>query len=320
MLIINEDDIEKAVNSTDMISAIEQAYLIQHMPSTIVPNRMHIDNGDNTLLLMPGFIKKTFGTKIVSVFPNNAITGKPVINGLMVLNDSNTGEPLAIINGNKLTAIRTGAVGATAVKYLSPVFTETIGIIGAGIQAYHQAVIIIEQHSFSKLIICDTNIEKANTMKDKISKKHHKINIETTTNSNQLVIDSDVIVTVTSSSKPVFNIDKDKLKNKTFIAIGSYKPQMQEIPLSVFETIDKVYVDTLHAKVESGDISIPLKKGLIQESDIISFSQLLTKKQVHNENGISLFKSVGMSLFDLTFAELIYNNAIEKGIGTNIKI
>lgn len=320
MLIISEEDIKAAIEPNELISAIEKAYIIQDKATTNIPNRMHLDNNENTLLLMPGFIESVFGTKLVSLFPKNTNENKPVLYGVMVLNDAKTGEPLAMINGNKLTALRTGAVGATAVKYLAPFESKTLGIIGAGVQAYHQALLVSVVRPFQKLIICDKNISKAEVVKDDLQNKLQNIEIIATNNPNQTVLGSDVIITATSSYKPVFDIEEDKLKNKYFFAIGSYKPDMQEIPFSVYPKLDKVYVDTLHAKEESGDIKIPLEKGLIDDENIIPFSTVLTSGVLLEQSSLCLFKSVGMSLFDLTVAELIYNNAKEKGLGQEVKI
>jgi ornithine cyclodeaminase/alanine dehydrogenase-like protein (mu-crystallin family) len=320
MLVISEQDIIKAVEPIELVSAIEKAYIIQDKASTNIPNRMHIDNDENTLLVMPGFIDSVFGTKLVSLFPKNTQENKPVLNGVMVLNDARTGEALAMINGNKLTAMRTGAVGATAVKYLAPFGAQTLGIIGAGVQAYHQALIVVEQRPFRKLIICDKNLSKAEVVKDDLESRLEDIEVIATDNPNQLVIDSDVIVTATSSSKPVFDVDVDKLENKVFIGIGSYKPNMQELPLSIYKKTEKVYVDTLHAKEECGDIKIPLNKALIKTENIIPFSTVLTSGELLEESSIKIFKSVGMSLFDLTVAELIYNNTREKGLGQKVSI
>jgi len=320
MLVISEQDIINAVEPIELVNAIEKAYIIQDKASTYIPNRVHLNTEENTLLVMPGFIESVFGTKLVSLFPKNSEVNKPVLNGVMVLNDAETGEALAIINGNKLTALRTGAVGATAVKYLAPFGVQTLGIIGAGVQAYHQALVVIEQRLFKKLIICDKNLSKAEVVKDDLESRLENIEIIATDNSNQLVLDSDVIVTATSSSKPLFDVDIEKLENKVFIGIGSYKPDMQELPLSIYKKANKVYVDTLHAKEECGDIKIPLEKRIIKDEDIVSFSSLLTSGELPDESSMKVFKSVGMSLFDLTVAELIYNNAKEKGLGQEVKI
>jgi len=320
MLIINEKDIEKAVEPIDLISVIEKAYLIQDKESTNIPDRMQINSGGNTLLVMPGFIESAFGTKLVSLFPENTKLNKPVLNGVMILNDVNTGEPIALINGSKLTSMRTGAVGATAAKYLSPNPVETLGIIGAGVQAYHQALIINSIRSFQKVIICDKDLHKTEALKKKLEDKIKNISISATSNANQLVIDSDMIITATSSNTPVFEIDKNTIAKKTFIGIGSYKPDMQEIPSTLFKVLDKVYVDTLFAKEESGDIKIPLETGLLKESNVIPFAALLSNDVPINNSSVNFFKSVGMSLFDLTVAELIYKKAKDKNLGTEVDI
>jgi len=318
MLIIDHKNIEEAVSSAELVKAIETAYAIQNTPSTLIPDRMHVSKGDNILLLMPGFTTNSMGTKLVSVFPGNKSKDKPSIYGVFVLNDPETGEPVALINGTKLTAMRTGAVGATAVKHLISAGTKTLGVIGTGVQAYHQALMILETTDFEKFIIGARNVDKAKAIKQQLGQKTD-IAIEITTDSNSLVLESDVIVTATSSSVPVFDLKPDKLKDKTIIAIGSYKPDMQELPLSVYEAADNIFVDTMHAKRESGDIKIPMEKGLIKDADIITFNELIKIPELKN-NGLNIFKSVGMALFDITCAEVIYHNSKEKGLNTEIEL
>jgi ornithine cyclodeaminase len=94
---------------------------------------------------------------------------------------------------------------------------------------------------------------------------------------------------------------------------------MQELPLSVYEAAEKIFVDTPHAKRECGDISIPLEKGLLKEDDVIPFSEILKKPELKNK-GVNVFKSVGMALFDITCADVIYRNANKKGLGTEIEL
>ena len=318
MLLIDKVSIERAVSSEDLTEAVEKAYSIMDSPETFIPDRMHVSKGDNTLLLMPGFTSDSMGTKLVSVFPANKQKNKPAIYGVFVLNDPETGEPVALINGTKLTAMRTGAVGAAAVKHLPPADADTLGVIGTGIQAFHQALIILQTSNFKKLIIGARDIEKAKTLKQQLNEKL-EIHIETTTDNNSLVRNSDVIVTATSSSVPVFDVSQQELKNKTIVAIGSYKPEMQELPLSVFEAAEKIFVDTPHAKRECGDIRIPLEKGLLKEDDVIPFSEFLKKPELKNK-GLNVFKSVGMALFDITCADVIYRNAKKKGLGTDIEL
>ena len=320
MLIINQFDIEKAVNPSDLITAVEKAYVIENEKDTYVPNRMHLNLDEKTLLLMPGFIKSVMGTKLVSVFPGNAILDKPVLHGLMVLNDSETGEPIAIINGSKLTAMRTGAVGATAIKHLAGKNANILGIIGAGVQAFHQAIMALSKQSFKKLIICDFNPKKTSDFKKEIEIRFEEIDVCIEQNPNILVQKSDVIITATTSETPVFETNGFDIQNKTFIGIGSYKPNMQELPLSLFNLLNTVYVDTMHARQESGDIKIPIEKGIIADRNIVPFCSLLTNKAVIKRDSVYLFKSVGMALFDLTVAQTIYKKVQEKGLGIKVDL
>ncbi len=87
MLCLSEQDIVQAVDCKEVIDAIENSLVIYEEKKFHMPNRMHVDYDEDTLLLMPCFIPKRFGTKLVSVFPGNAQKGLPVVNGVVVLND-----------------------------------------------------------------------------------------------------------------------------------------------------------------------------------------------------------------------------------------
>ncbi len=317
MLIINEQDIEAVVDAGQLVESIERAYRIQGATSTQIPDRLHLNSSGNTYLVMPGWIGSISGTKLVSVFPQNAHHNKATINGLMVLNHAQTGEPIACINGSKLTAVRTAAVGATAVKYLAPVSVKTLGIIGTGVQAYHQALIASSQRPFSRLLLIGRNRTSAEQMKTDLQGKLN-MDIYVAATAEELVLKSDVIVTATTSSEPVFELSADLLHDKTFIGIGSYKPSMCEMPTSLLKVVEKIYVDTPLAKSESGDLKIPLESGMIHESDIIPFADLVTGSAQKTQAPTRYFKSVGIALFDLTVGELIYSLARSKNLGTEI--
>jgi ornithine cyclodeaminase/alanine dehydrogenase-like protein (mu-crystallin family) len=320
MLILSEKDIELIAKTDELVDAIERAYLIQDNSSTCIPERLHLSQGINTFLVMPGLIKEIVGTKLVSVNPANKQAGIPSIYGVMVLNDRSTGEPIAMLNGSKLTAVRTGAVGAAAVKYLGPSSCNTLGIIGTGVQAYYQAYMICEQQTFSEIVLYGRNKERAEELRNKLIKKLSLQSISIADNVEKLVLDSDVVVTATTSNTPVFDIDVDMLQEKTFIAIGSYKPSMQEIPHALIKKAGVVFVDTMLASEESGDLVVPLDKGILKRDKIIPFSYLLTGEYSFNPHQVNIFKSVGNALFDLTVSLMLYKKAIQMKLGTNINL
>ncbi len=102
-----------------MIDGIERAYDYQKKNNYLMPDRVHVHYDDNTLLFMPCVVEQSYGTKLVTVFPDNRKKSLPVVDGIMVLNDKETGMIKALMDGKMLTALRTGAVGATAIKHLS---------------------------------------------------------------------------------------------------------------------------------------------------------------------------------------------------------
>ena len=140
MILVDSETIGNTAPIGEWVSAMEEAFIATAENRIEVPRRVHLDRGENTLLLMPCFGEKYFATKLVSVFPGNFKRKMQVINGTVILNDGQTGEPLASMDGSKLTAMRTAAVGAVGIKYLSSEKASTLGIIGLGIQGFHQAL------------------------------------------------------------------------------------------------------------------------------------------------------------------------------------
>ncbi len=134
------DTIEKAATVPEWVEAMEKALLAIVAGDFVLPKRMHLDRGNDTFLLMPCISDEYWSTKLVSFCPGNKDTGKPSIYGTVVLSSSKTGEPLAVMDGTKITAMRTAAVSAAGIKLLSPPGTGTLGIIGTGVQGLYQVL------------------------------------------------------------------------------------------------------------------------------------------------------------------------------------
>lgn len=320
MLLLNESDIIKAVDFNELLKSVEEAFLIQEEGSFNMPDRTHIDQNGNVLLMMPCFTDDYFSTKLVSVFPENKNIGKPVLYGSVLLNDGQTGEPLAFLNGSKLTALRTAAVGALGLLYTTPKNLKTLGLIGAGVQGFHQVLFACAVREIEQVSIYDPFNNNLDAFIGDLKKYLPDVQITKSASAKELMKNSEAIITATTSMKPVLPDDKNLFEGKHFIGIGSYKPEMQELPDSLFKKVDQIFVDTPHASKESGDISIRIKNGLVKEDQIYTLGKLINKEVTIDEHQTSLFKSVGMALFDLIVAKRIYLNAIEKGIGTNVEL
>lgn len=318
MLYLNEQNIKEAVSLNEMMDAIEESFQVYEKNSFFMPDRIHVNNDDKTLLYMPCFKESIFGTKILSLFPENPKKKLPVITGLMLLNDIETGIPLALINGADLTAYRTGAVGGVGVRHTTPKNVKKLGLIGAGVQGFYQILFACEARDFDQITIFDAYSKNIEVFAEKVQKEFPTKKIIIARSSEELVKESEVIITATPSSTPVLPNDKELLKGKHFIGLGSYKPTMREYPQALFELIDNVYVDTEFAGEESGDIITPLKENWIKKDQIKLFSNLLTNTTITGDT--TFYKFVGMGLFDLAVSELIYKKAEIKNLGQNITL
>jgi len=307
MILVDSNTIGNMVPINAWVEAIEQAFIDTAKGEIDVPMRTHIDRGANTLLLMPCFSRDYFSTKLVSVFPENLGRNEPVIYGSVVLNDGHSGKPLAVMDGSKLTAMRTAAVGSVGIKYLAPENAGTLGIIGLGIQGFHQALFACQQRPITQLRIHDRTEHIMLRFKERFNEFYKDIEVIPCRSAASLCKASEIIITATGSHNPVIPSSNANWRAKTIIGIGSYKPAMREIPDAVFSEVNQIFVDTMHGLKETGDLLEPLKKNLIREDQIIPITELILNK-TRAEEKTRFFKSVGMAAFDLYGAKLIYEN------------
>jgi ornithine cyclodeaminase/alanine dehydrogenase-like protein (mu-crystallin family) len=326
MLFLNKDDIAKTGQNI-IQAAVKSAYESVINKNYNMPDRVHVADDQNMLLLMPCFSGDFFATKLVSVFPGAQEHGQPVVNGVMVLSDNVTGKPLGILDGAALTAHRTGAVGGLAVKLLTPENIDTAGIFGAGVQGLSQARFLLFNRKIKKLYLYDLNPAAAADMASVLKQEFLETESVICDDPEMLVEKSDVIIAATTSKNPLFEITAKGARGKTFISIGSFRPDMQEFPNQIIKTADAVFVDTQFAAEESGDIAIPLKNNVIGKEKIKEFALLLDEDRGEEarsllaqglENKTVLFKSVGMALFDLSVASAIYKLAKKNNIGQKL--
>ncbi len=319
MIYLGADTLPKAASPNEIMDAIEQAYAIETAGTFEMPTRINLDHKNNTLLYMPCFLDNIFGTKMLTLFPGNPAKGKPVISGLVILNDVESGETVAIIDGAKLTALRTGAVGGVAVRHTTPQNADSVGLIGTGVQGYHQLLFAASARKLEKITVFDLDSDKLRQFCESLSVDLPDIKINPAKTVEELLGESEIVITATPAEKPVLPDNEKLLQNKSYIGIGSYKPEMREFPRALYSLLDRVIIDTEHGLGESGDLITPLKEGWIDRSNIVEFGKYLTNKGKHSEElKTRLFKSVGMALFDIVVGELLYRKAVEKNLGTKL--
>lgn len=322
MLYIGKKDIAK-IDRSLILNAISHAYELLLDETYTMPDRIHVQDGDNTLLLMPCFERRYFATKLVSVFPGAPTLGAPAVNGIMTLADNKTGMPLAVMDGAAMTAERTGAVGGLGVKFLTRENIETAGLIGAGVQGLAQVRYLLLNRKVKQVVIFNRSAETARAKVAILASEYPDVGFKVAQTADSLVKACDLVVAATTSKVPVFSNDPELVKGKTFISVGSFRPDMQEFPDAVIETANRIFVDTPFAAKESGDLCQPLERGIVKESQLLAFAQLVREPlnlEQKDDPAIQtlFFKSVGMALFDLTVASTIYEFALKNNLGVTL--
>jgi ornithine cyclodeaminase/alanine dehydrogenase len=325
VLLLARSDLESVLTMKDVMEAVEEGFRQYGIGTVEMPIRSSIRIGkyDGTMLYMPAYIggMDALAVKIVSVYPNNPVKyGFPTISGTVLLNDPKTGALLSVMDGAFITAMRTGAVGGIAAKYLARNDSKVVGIFGCGVQARAQLLAVSEVRSLEKVKAYDAIPENCKRFCGEMSSKLG-IEVIPTDNPEKVVQGSDIIVTVTTSKEPVFK--GEWLGSGTHInGIGSHHgPGIREIDEITVKKA-KVVVDSREACLkEAGDLIDPIKMGVISVDHIhAELSEIiLGTKSGRTSNGeITLFKSVGLALQDSSTAIKAYNVAKNLGIGKTV--
>jgi ornithine cyclodeaminase len=257
--------------------------------------------------------------KAVSVFSRNAERGLPTIHAVVLVFDPQTGMPTAILEGASLTAIRTGAGSGAATDVLARPDSRVAAIFGAGTQARTQLEAICTVRPIKMAWIFDPNREQAESLiEDMAGEGPVPSDLRVAEDPAQATSGADIICTATTSHSPVFS--HAHLKPGVHInGIGSYTPEMQEIPA---ETVlrAQVVVDSREAVLaESGDIIQLIEADQISPDHIhAELGEILDgRASGRTSTGqITFFKSVGVAVQDAAAAQLALHNATKLGLGT----
>ncbi|WP_249869063.1 ornithine cyclodeaminase family protein [Oceanobacillus saliphilus] len=254
MHFINDQEIRELISAKDIIDTIEDYYLNDGEKESFVPERLFINDDDNSALLMPSFYEDYYGTKLIGIAPGNAEIGEVTLRGIFLLNDRKTMKPLVIMDARTISAMRTGAVSGLGMKYLASKETETIGIIGTGDQGWSHLEEACAVRYVQRVLVYNRSKGRLNQFMEKAKQKYPSIRFEV---SNPVIIlkEAQIIITTTTSVEPVIAYDGQvELTGKHFAGSGAFKSFMQEIPDSIIKEADHIYVDTHAAFFECGEI------------------------------------------------------------------
>lgn len=329
MLILTKQHIEQVFTMKDAIEADKEALRLYTEGKCEVPLRVNIDipKQQGQSLFMPAYVEglDATGVKIVSVFPNNIKQGKPSVPAQMILLDGKTGEVCAIMDGTYLTQLRTGAVQGAATDILARADSKIAVLFGTGGQASGQLEAMLNVRDLEEVRVFDLDYERAKSFAAQMQQQFASFNtrIVAVEDGDAAIVDADIITAVTTSKRPVFN--GNLVKKGTHInGVGAYTPQMQELPEVIVQRADKVVFDTTEGVLaEAGDVIIPMDKGIVSKQDFTGeLGQVILgqAKGRENDEEITLFKTVGTAVLDVVTAQLIYEKAMQHGVGQQVEI
>ncbi len=326
MLILTADDVRKALPMNQAIQAMKDAYASLSNGTAEVPlrTRLPIPNSEALSLFMPAFVSSPEGNalaiKVVSLFPTNPARGLAYIQAAVLVFDPETGQAIALLEGGALTAIRTGGASGAAIDLLARPDSRVAAIFGAGAQGRTQLEAACTARKIEAAFVFDADIAKAVSFAEEMKKKLN-MDVRVAANSREAVQNADIICTATTSTKPVFH--DSHIKAGTHIsAVGSYTPEMQEVPAETLQRA-RIYIDSRAASlVEAGDLIQPINAGLFDESHIHGeLGELIAGKISGRQSPdeITYFKSVGVAVQDAMAAQVALINARKMNIGTEVK-
>lgn len=322
-LILDRRSIEKLVRIKESIQVIESAFREYGLGRVQMPAKiyLHLDRYSGDFRAMPAYIERldSCALKWVNVHPGNKIFGLPAVMAVIILSNPRNALPLCIMDGTYATNLRTGAAGAVAAKYLARRDSKVVGLVGCGAQAKTQLQGLRELFAIRQVKIWGKDDADVKEFIKDLQPLHLKL--VPTENIKDCVLGSDIVVTTTPSRRPLVKLKWLK-KGVHINAIGADAKGKQELQPAILKKA-KLVVDAWEQAAHSGEINVPLKKGLISKRDLYAnIGEIVSgkKKGRTNQNEITVFDSTGLAIQDVAIANLIYQTAIKKRKGKWIKI
>jgi ornithine cyclodeaminase/alanine dehydrogenase-like protein (mu-crystallin family) len=313
MQMISAQELAGIFNFPDLVKALRGGF----ERGAVLPLRHHhsialVGEPDATLLLMPAWHAQDarpgggfLGVKMVMVYPGNAARGKPSVNGVYVLMEASGGEPLAIIDGRALTLWRTAAASALAASFLAQSDARRLVMVGAGALAPYLIRAHASVRPIAEVHVWNRSLPRAERLAADLSAE--AFSVAAVGDLQKAVRAADVVSCATLATDPL--VKGAWLKPGTHLdLVGGFTREMREADDEAVRRA-RVYIDTRDALKEAGDLIQPLAAGVKRETDIVGDLFDLCRGAVSGRRStqeITLFKSVGTALEDLTAAAFAY--------------
>lgn len=325
MLLLSRQDIDRVFSMADAIQADKEAFRLAAEGKIETPLRTVIREArhDGAFLFMPSYApdRDAAAVKLINIFPRNLQRGLSTSPAQVLLMDGATGYLLAMLDGTRVTQLRTGASSGAAFDLLGRKDARIGGLIGTGGQAAAQLEAMLTVRDLEEVFVYDVDRARCEAFCAQMTRQlRPKAKLTPVDHPDRATEPADLLITVTPSATPVFDGTKVKA-GATLSCVGTYQPEKHEMDPAVLPRAGKIFCDSVEAVLEeSGDLLIPLEQGLIGEEDLTgSLGDLLLGRCPgrESEEEIIVYETVGIAAQDLIAAQAIYERAKAAGIGTH---
>jgi ornithine cyclodeaminase/alanine dehydrogenase-like protein (mu-crystallin family) len=295
MIYLDEERVRPLLRWDALIDAMQAALVAFSGGRIVQPVRsiLTVEENQRYLGIMPAVGDDVMGAKIVSFYPSNEGTARPTHNGVVLLFDTQTGEPLAVMDGRLITEMRTAAVSAVATKYLMPERSRVLAVLGSGVQAHSHVEALAHVADFSEIRVWSRTPEHAK----RFARERGAVATE---DAQAAVREADVVVVATSSLEPVLR--GAWLKPGAHVnAVGANRPDWRELDDDVMAAT--VFVDSrAAAQKESGDVILSHATIYAELGELFANAVPAPPR-----SATTVFKSLGLAVEDLAAAKLVYD-------------
>lgn len=311
---LSQADVLALMDLDRLLDALEEGFRALSSGRVEVPGRTSVNaERDGWLASMPGYGSGLgLGVKLVTVFPQNLSTAVPSHQALIALFDPATGSPLAVMDGTRVTAIRTAGGAAVSTRHLARKDAKVLAILGAGVQGHAHLEILPRIRDFREIRIASRTIESAQRLAERDPRAHAVDNYEAA------VRGADVVALCTHSGSPV--IRRDWVGPGTHVSSVGFAAPDGELDRKLAEAAS-LYVESRAAAFQPPPVGCMELTGMDANKAAEIGEVLLGKRPGRRSpEEITVYKSMGHAVEDLAAAGLVYREALAKGAGTTVEL
>lgn len=323
--LLTEQDVTQVLSMDDLIDSMATALTRFSAGEAVQPVRpvISIEPVKSFMAVMPAYIANppALGTKLVTVFHDNAAKGLPSHLGTIVLMDPTTGALVAVMDGRYITEARTAACSAVSSRLLAATGASSLALIGSGVQARSHLEALGRVHPLKDVRVWSPNTAHLREFVDEM-RSRTTASLTASGSAADAVRGADIVVLVTASPTPVIEAGWVK-PGAHVISVGATRPDQREINPTLTEKA-RFFVDSREAAlVECGDIVMGVAEqrfGIDHIAGELGAAVAGTIPGRQSADRITIFKSLGMAVEDVVAANLAYRRATERGIGKELTL